>query len=219
MPYFLFGGLIMPQNREIHNIRRRADRAFAREIREREKAGASEKEIAALKKGYANLREKTMAKYVGKGPGAAERQTQAFAKLYAFTSNIYQVRNKQDIARSNLLFSMKMKHGMITGNKKLDSIITSGFWAATRKYWMGSTGDRMAAVLAGMQKSNPQIQTYQDAYNLVMREIQNNSQFDALRPYLSGLDESVEAWDMISGLDVPEEIISDFIKRSVVTFR
>lgn len=209
----------MARNREIHNIRRRADRAFAREIKARIKAGATENEINSLKKGYADLRAKTLNKAIGKAPGANERREAAFARLYAFTSNVYQVRDKSDIARANMLFKSKMNRGVITGSKAVDSFLTAGFWAATRKYWMGKSEDRLGSILAGMQKSNPEIQTYQDAFKMVIGELQNNSQFDALKPYLSGLDGDVSDWDVIAGMDIPEEIISDYIKRAVVLFR
>lgn len=209
----------MARDREIHNIRRRADRAFEREVKARIKAGASDAEVTALREGYAKLRAKTMQKAVGRGPGAAERRAKAFGELYGYTANVYQVRDRSDVARSNMLFSMKMRRGTITGSKTVDAALTSGFWAATRKYWMGQPGDRLDAVVRGMQRTNPAIRTYQDAFRAVVGEVQGNPQFDALRPYLQGTEGDVTEWDAVPGMDIPEEIISDFIKRAVVLFR
>lgn len=212
----------MARNREIHNMRRRYDRAFEREYRARQRAGAGAQDLARMRSEYQAMRAATMQSVTGRGKKGAEARTKAFAAIESYLQGTGKKRTVGDVTRSREILKAKMRYGLVAPNKAVSAAMNSAFWASTRKIWNKpgiSKEQRLDAVFAWFN-ANKGVNDYGEMFNLVMGEVSQNP----AAAYVAGtIDMSGEQWDLVVGSDVPgrygeDPDFTDFIKQIAVMY-
>lgn len=212
----------MARNREIHNMRRRYDRAFEREYRARQRSGADAKDLARMRSEYQAMRAATMQSVTGRGEKGAEARTKAFAVIESYLQGKGKTRTGGDVRRSREILRAKMRHGLVAPNRAASEAMTSAFWASTRKIWNKpgvSKEQRLDAVFAWFN-ANKGVKDYGEMFNLVMGEVSQNP---AAAYVADTLDMSGDQWDVVYGSDVPGRYgqdldFTDFIKQIAVMY-
>lgn len=212
----------MARNREIHNMRRRYDRAFEREYRARQRAGAGAQDLARMRSEYQAMRAATMQSVTGRGKKGAEARTKAFAVIESYLHGTGKIRTVGDVTRSREILRAKMRYGLLSPNKAVSAAMNSSFWAATRQIWNQdgiSKDQRLDAVFAWFSAKKG-VKDYEEMFNLVMGELSQNP---AARYVAGTIDMSGEQWDVVVGSDVPgrygkDNDFTDFIKQIAVMY-
>lgn len=212
----------MARNREIHNMRRRFDRAFEREFRARERSGASKQELARMRSEYQAMRAATMQSVTGRGKKGAEARTSAFAAINDYLQGKGKARTSGDVRRSRELLRSKMRYGLLGESKGASKAMSAAFWASTRRIWQKpgvSKAERLDVIFQWF-KENKGVKDYEEMFKVALGEISENP----AASYVSGsIDMSGEMWDVVTGSDVPGQYgqdpdFTDFIKQIAVMY-
>lgn len=212
----------MARNREIHNMRRRFDRAFERELRARERAGAPKAELAQMRSEYQAMRAATMQSVTGRGEKGAEARTRAFAVISDYLQGKGEVSTSGDVRRSRELLRAKMRFGLLGQSKGASKAMSAAFWASTRRIWQQpgiAKEQRLDKVFQWFQE-NKGVKDYEEMFKVALGEISENP----ASSYVSGsIDMSGEMWDVVTGSDVPGQYgkdpdFTDFIKQIAVMY-